>query len=294
AVCGDVGPVMRDPYMTKVDELIRMLIAAGPGGAQKATEMLPAENIAPMLPEHVPLRSLVDTCSYHDLVLGVSAAGVVRGDLGDLVHIAIGGSSGWGKSVFLRMLAYQLALSIEHIDLVLLDLENTTLSPFAKCDRLLYPIIDSERDTVSVFDDLLDELNRRRELFRQHPGVDSLQQYNALADEKISPLVLLGDEITALLADKKVEAKLRTLALRARKYGMWLVLAGQDWRAVSLDPAIRNQLSCCVQFKAKSGPQSRVLLECSDARDLTVKGRALAWLPGREMIEMQSPIIGHQ
>jgi len=283
-----------DPIMQQLDRMERLLIAAGPGGAQKAAEMLPAQSTAQPLPEHIPLRSLVETSTWRDLVLGVSADGPVRADLTDLVHVAIGGSSGWGKSIFLRAIAYQLATSVDPVDLVMVDLEKATLAPFEQCDRLLYPVIDNERDTVAVFEELTDELDRRKELFNRYPGVDSLRLYNSQADEQINPLVLIGDEITALLSDKNVESRLRTLALRSRKYGMWLILAGQDWRAASLDITIRNQLSCCVQFKAKSGSQSRVLLDKSDAQDLTVPGRALAWLPGREMIEMQSPIIGHQ
>lgn len=283
-----------DPIMQQLDRMERLLIAAGPGGAQKVTEMLPTQNVAQPLPEHIPLRSLVETSTWRDLVLGVSSDGPIRADLTDLVHIAIGGSSGWGKSIFLRAIAFQLATSVDPVDLVMVDLEKATLAPFEQCDRLLYPVIDNERDTVAVFEELTDELDRRKELFNRYPGVDSLRLYNSQADEQINPLVLIGDEITALLSDKNVESRLRTLALRSRKYGMWLILAGQDWRAASLDITIRNQLSSCIQFKAKSGAQSRVLLDKSDAQDLTIPGRALAWLPGREMIEMQSPIIGHQ
>lgn len=294
AVYGSVGAAIRDPILEKLDAMHRLMIAAGPGGSAKAAEMLPVEVIMPALPEHVPLRSLAETYTWRDLVLGVSDAGAVRANLADLVHVAVGGSSGWGKSVFLRSLAYQLAMSVDPVDLVMIDLEKTTLAPFEQCDRLLYPVIDNEQDTVAVFEELTSELDQRRELFNQYPGIDSLYMYNAQADEPINPLVLIGDEITALLSDKNVEARLRTLALRARKFGMWLILAGQDWRAASLDIAIRNQLSCCVQFKAKSGSQSRILLDKIDARDLTIKGRALMWLPGREMIEMQAPIIGHQ
>ena len=36
-----------------------------------------------------------------------------------------------------------------------------------------------------------------------------------------------------------------------------------------------------------------MLLQQSGAEALDVKGRALAWIPGREMVTMQTPIIGH-
>jgi DNA segregation ATPase FtsK/SpoIIIE-like protein len=293
AFYGDIGAIVRDVVREELDGAIRLLLASGSSAPSTVKDLLPEAAGVP-LPDRVPLRSLIDTASYKDLALGVSDTGPVRADLADLVHVAIGGSSGWGKSVFLRSIGYQLAQSVDPVDLVMVDLEKSTLAPFEACDRLMYPVVDNERDAVAVFAELADELDRRKELFSQHPGIDSLALYNSKAQEPINPLVLLGDEITALLADKAVEKNLRTLALRARKYGMWLILAGQDWKAASLDTAIRNQLSCCIQFKAKSGAQSRILLDRSDAQDIDTKGRALAWLPGREMVEMQAPIIGYQ
>jgi len=142
--------------------------------------------------------------------------------------------------------------------------------------------------------ELSDELDRRKELFARFPGVDSLSAYNRQADEPLPPVVTLVDEATALLDDKRVENALRTLALRARKYGLWLVLGGQDWKATSLDTAIRNQLATRVQFKALSASQSRVLLQRAGAENLVAKGRALVWLPGRDLTELQTPFVSHQ
>ena len=102
-----------------------------------------------------------------------------------------------------------------------------------------------------------------------------------------------SQEATALLADKIIEALLRVLVLRARKYGLWVVLAGQDWKSSSLDTAIRDQLATRVQFRAMSASQSRVLLQNAGAEEIEVKGRALAWIPGQDLITLQAPHIGH-
>jgi hypothetical protein len=246
----------------------------------------------------VPLRGLLDgTPSYRRLVLGVTVNGagtreIVQADMGDLVHVAVGGSSGWGKSVFLRSLALQLAQSGDPVDLAMIDLEGATLAPFAPCDRLLWPVGDTERDAAVILGELAGELDRRRGLFAKYAGVDSLYAYNALAvGEALRPIVAIVDEITALLENKEIETQVRTLALRARKYGLWCILAGQDWRAVSLDSAIRNQLAARVQFRAMSAAQSRVLLQQGGAEDLRTTGRALAWIPGRDLIQLQAPWV---
>ncbi|HFD39662.1 MAG TPA: hypothetical protein ENJ31_07450 [Anaerolineae bacterium] len=88
-------------------------------------------------PSRVLLRDLVpNPATLGGLVLGVTISpgtGVphpVTAALADLVHIAVGGSSGWGKSVFLRAMALQLATAAESCRLALIDLEGTTFAPF--------------------------------------------------------------------------------------------------------------------------------------------------------------------
>lgn len=283
------------PELVKSSNWVRVLTKAGWPSTPVAENLLPGP-AAINWPTEIPLKSVLTEPDVHGLVLGVTVGEdgqteIVKADMAQLVHVGVGGSSGFGKSVFLRSLAYQLALSQTPVDLAMVDLEGATLAPFALCGRLLYPIADTERDAVAIFQVLLDEMDRRKELYADYPGVDKLSAYNAQADEPLTPVVCIVDEATALLGDKSVESALRTLALRARKYGLWLILAGQDWKANSLDTAIRNQLSSRVQFKAMSKSQSRVLLQQSGAEALDVVGRALAILPGRAMLTMQAPFI---
>lgn len=301
AVFTMIQNVAVDPIMQRLDRMERMLIASGPGRSDRVMDELeaPVQNAA-QLPARVPLSGLLDgPPSFRDVVLGVSVdesgtIQMIRSDMAKLVHVAVGGSSGWGKSVFLRSLGYQLAKSADPVDLVMVDLEGATLAPFANCDRLLYPVVDDEKGAAYVMRELTGELDRRKALFSEFPGVDSLYTYNAIAQEPINPIVSIFDEATALLENTEIERLIRVLALRARKYGLWLVLAGQDWKANSLDTAIRNQLSTRIQFKAMSGGQSRVLLQRSDAESLNVAGRAFGWLPGRDLVEFQAPIIGYE
>jgi len=242
---------------------------------------------------------LDSTVSLDNLVLGVGLdadghTDIVRGNMESLVHVAVGGSSGWGKSVFLQSLTYQLCQAKERPELVLIDLEGVTLAPFQNSDRLRYPIADGETSAVAILQDLGQELERRKALFSQYVGVDKLSKYNAVASERLAPIVTVIDEATALFDNADFENVLKTMALRARKYGLWLVLAGQDWKASTLDTKIRNQLSTRVQFKALNASQSRVLIGESDAKDLNAIGRAYAVLPGRQMLELQAPYISSE
>jgi len=272
----------------------------GTGDIDVMPELEPGEPVLNW-PSRVPLNWMLNGAgaSLHNLALGVTLdpqtgqPSQVRRDMAKLIHIAVGGSPGSGKSVFLQALAYQLVICPERPTLALVDLDGVTLSPFANSERLLYPFADTERDALAIFQALADELERRKNLYSGMPGAYDLASYNQRTDDPLSPVVLLCDEATALLGDKSVETAVRRVALRGRKFGLWCVLAGQDWKASSLDSAIKNQLSTSVQFHARSPAQSRVLLGIRGAEALTVPGRALAALPGCEIVEMQAAQVGY-
>ncbi len=207
------------PDLAQPEQIARALRAGGgwprvplPEAPQSVVEQ------AQVLPSRVPLIGLLDRPpSLQGLVLGVALdqggnLQIVKESMVRLVHIAVGGSSGWGKSVFLRALAYQLAQAVEKPALALVDLEGVTFAPFAQSERLLWPVADTEADALAVFRALADELDRRKGLYAAYPGVDSLAAYNRTCDEPLPAIVCLVDEATALLGDKSVESAARTLA----------------------------------------------------------------------------------
>ena len=250
----------------------------------------------PQLPEYLPSDKVIrgQQLTYRSLILGMGPDGLVQAGMDKLVHLAVGGSSGWGKSMMLRWVAYQLAKSVDMVQLALVDLEGVTLAPFETCARTLWPVAESGAGALRLAQALTDELDHRKDLFTQFrdQGVDSLAAYNSLADQPLSPIVLIADEMSALLEDAKVVDAFRPLIFRSRKYGIWNVWGGQDWKAGTMPTAVRNQFSSRMHFHAMSSSQSRVLLGMPGAEHLTTAGRALAVLPGRPPIEFQAPILG--
>lgn len=249
-------------------------------------------------PERVNLLNLLPDGqgSLNNLILGVTIENgtlhTISAPLAKMVHVAVGGASGWGKSEFLRAIAFQVATAPEPTELCFVDLEAATFSPFAKSGKLRYPIADSERDILAILTDLQDELKRRKALFSVYPEADKLTVYNQLAAEPLPEIVLLIDEMTALFSDNpEIEQAARTLVLRARKYGIFTVAGGQSWKASDLDSSIRSQFSTTVHFHAKDKASSRVLLGDAAAADIDHIGRAYVILPGQRMIEMQAPAL---
>jgi len=77
------------------------------------------------------------------------------------------------------------------------------------------------------------------------------------------------------------------VAMRGRKYGITLVLAGQDFKADLLNTRITNQLRTRVQFACATACQSQVVLGRAGAEKITVPGRALVSFGGR-IVEVQT------
>jgi len=216
---------------------------------------------------------------------------IVASPLSKMVHVAIGGASGWGKSNFLRSLAYQLAIAPEAIQLAMIDLELVTFNPFKSSEKLRYPVADTEGDALAILGDLQGEMDKRKERYLAYPDVDSIGGYNRLSDEPLPIIALLMDEATALFDNGKVENAFKALVRRCRKYGIFAAVGGQSWKASDFDSSIRGQFSTVIHFKAKDASSSRVLLGRSDAAEITQQGQAYAVLPGYEMIQMQAPVV---
>ena len=251
------------------------------------------------LPEKIDLHSLIPTDgpSLNKITLGVTTAdtGLITLDapLSQMVHIGVGGSSGWGKSVLIQSLAYQIALSPEAAQLALIDIEAQTFSPFSHlpAERLRYPLADDETDIIAILDDLQGEWYRRREKFQAYPTAQDLADYNRLADNPLPYVVLMIDEVNMLSGNKEIVSRLVRLGQGTRKYGLFCCLGGQNWNADDIPTKLRNNFSTRIQLKAMSKTQSRIMLEDSAAAAITQPGRAWAVLPGRPLCEVQTPFV---
>ena len=264
--------------------------------ASPAAEAAPSGETA--WPECVNLLDLLSGApSLREITLGVTLDSQNRqvpvvAPLQRLVHIGVGGSSGWGKSVFLQAIAFQLAVAPEAVELALIDSELTTFDVFSGAPCLRYPVAAEERDALAIIHDLTGEMRRRRDLFTAlSPMPPHLAAYNRRANDPLPFIVLMIDESTALLEDRDIEKSLRQIVLKARKFGLFAVLGGQDWKASTLSTTIRNQFSTRVQFKALDEQQSRVLLRRPDAAYINQPGRGFAVIPGRDVVEIQAPFI---
>lgn len=248
------------------------------------------------LPETVDLAHyLMGACSLRRMFLGVGRlpGGQVQpiaAPLETLVHIATGGSSGFGKSTFMQSLGYQCLEAKEHTQVVMLDTQGVTFTPFTGHNRLIYPLASDLDNITAILAELVGEMKRREGLFTRFKGVANLSQYNSAMGDTLPIMPIFFDEFGMAADDKRIVGYVKRLVQGGRKFGLYLIAGAQTWGADEIAMSIRGNLSTSVQFYARSKAQSRILLEDSRAAELTRPGQAFARLPGQtDLIELQAP-----
>jgi len=233
--------------------------------------------------------------SLNHLVIGVypqpdGRQAVVGASLHQLMHVLAVGASGWGKSVWLRVLLWQLAQVREPVGVVAVDVNGSEFNMLQGWSRLRYPVARTMGDAVATLRAVSGEIARRKGLYEHYPLATKLPEYNRLSDEHLEPWVIVVDEGTALLNEKEIGDPLREVVQTARQYGVYLVLAGQSAHHQVINTQTRDNFSTRMCFKT-SPSSSRVVLDDKRAGDLVVRGRAWAQLTGREILEIQAPYV---
>lgn len=281
----------------KMRAIGQMTISAGREMAENLTGQLPIlADPEAAIPDHVNLESMLTNHKHSlgSLILGIAAGGdVVYGDARQLFHILVAGSTRWGKSIFLQMFLYQL-LHLENAQVYLADLEGNTFVDFG------LPFADTKDEIENLLETVWQQCQERKALFTADPNRShrTLEQYNKHTGSDLPYIFCFLDEINGLLDKASPDYSpdtivwLNTLGKRVAKYGVYLVVCGQDLRASVLPSGIKNQFLTLLQFKAMQPHQARNLIQNSEADKITVKGRAYAQINELgKTIELQVPFI---
>lgn len=287
-------------------ELDTFRILRGPRAvaAPAARPSGPPEPSPALFPQAVRLLDVLPPAgpSLNRIIFGltISPQGerqLLRASLHSLVHVAVGGASGWGKSVFLLAFMFQVAAAPEDVEIVLIDPQGTTFPALAGSDKLRYQPAETAREIAGILNDLEREFEERARLFKQVPGADKLSVYNRRAADPLPPVVVGIDEMSTVMAMLKSVNRadaFRSLTLRCRKYGIYFLAGSPTWKAKYLDSGVREQYSSTVHFHARDKASSRVLLGQSLAATLDKPGHAYAALPGRELTRVVAPYINYE
>ena len=206
------------------------------------------------------------------LVLGESYTGPVTVNLTHIPHILLGGSTGSGKSVLLKLLLMQ-ALR-KGVEVYIADFKGGVDFPkvwHEKC-RMCF----TEEDLLYTLNQLAAVLEYRKKAFKElsYPNIDA---YNETAENKLPRLIFACDEVAEVLdrtgADSgrkkllsQIESRLSTIARQGRAFGIHLILATQRPDATIIPGQIKNNMDFRVCGRADS-VLSQIILDNTSAAE---------------------------
>lgn len=246
-------------------------------------------------PESVPFSDIVSQLPKLDRLrgsanvpLGVDAANHLQ--FADLAssgrsHILVAGTTGSGKSEWLRMAIAGL-IATNTPDTVRFVTLDPKLAAFGDLERSRYLwqknsfwIPNNETPASEVFADLVEEMDRRYQLVHE-AGCDNLREYVEKAQKPLARIVCVCDEYFALVSQQKqekqqIEQAVALLGAKGRAAGVHLILATQQPSRATISGAIQANLPCRVALYLGSPIESNMILNQPGAERLTGAGDLL-------------------
>ena len=249
--------------------------------------------IRKQLPDNGELRS------RSKVMLGVDLFGTVQfADLAQTPHLLVAGTSGSGKTEWLRSAIAGLLCtnSPDTLRLVLIDPKRNAFgelrnSPFLlDSNALVYP---PEHSAIEVLDRLILEMEDRYKLLERYQSSD-LDEYVGRWGRDMARIVCVCDEYADLVAirseKREVEERIRRLGAKARAAGIHLIIATQYPRADIVDGALKANLPGRVCLRTTTYTQSNVVIGRSGAERLLGQGD-LFWVDIGEPVRLQSALL---
>ena len=213
------------------------------------------------------------------LILGKSQLGLESVDLSKIPHILLGGSTGSGKSILLKVLLVQ---SLKKNAIVsIADFKGGVDFPKVWHDKC--KMCFDEDALLTLLTELTDELERRKTLLRD-TGCANISDYNKRSAVPLQRHIFACDEVaevldkTGLTKEQKeriglIENRLSIIARQGRAFGIHLILATQRPDANILSGQIRNNIDCRVCGRADT-ILSQIILDNTTAAEQIPKHKA--------------------
>ena len=249
----------------------------------------------------VCIRDLLTSAEYHKqkspltIALGKDITGrSVFGDLDDMPHLLIAGTTGSGKTVCVNTCILSLLFRASPNDLkfLMIDPKMVELMPFNGLPHLLCPVVTDAKKAAVALNWVVSEMESRYVLLSK-AGARNIEAYNE-KQEKIPYIIVVVDEFADLMsvARDQIENAITRLAQLSRAVGIHLILATQRPSVDVITGVIKANLPARVSFKVASKVDSRTVLDANGAEALLGKGDMLFLQPGKEdLIRIQGALV---
>ncbi len=203
-------------------------------------------------------------------------------DLVEMPHMCIGGTSGSGKSNFIRTILGQLSEKNVHFSII--DPKRTEFGRYRNKKNVTYTnsIAGGER-LIHLMEQ---EMYKRMELFERSNDKD-IQEYGG---DDLSYHVLIIDEYFFFAKNKALDLKVTDMASIARSVGIHIILSTQRPSAKILNEQLRVNLGVTVAFSVRDIGNSRVL-GAPNAHKIKKSQKGLCYLvDGSDVLLVQTPL----
>lgn len=249
------------------------------------------------LPISVPFKKISEGLKGDgQFLIGESERGVQVESIKELPHVLIAGSTGGGKSVFLKQMLLGLLKSTPKLQMYLIDLKGgLELIDFKPLFNVR--IVKTERDAVILLRRVHQEMKSRFDYLEKNklkviePNRDKKDRIVIAIDESSVLYTKSGND--ELQSKMVAEARYLTdeIAKLSRAAGIHLILATQKVSKETVDTKVQENMSGKMCFKMNTIQGSVAILGNKMAHELPLlPGRGL-WSLGNQMTEVQAPML---
>src|SRR6266478_367444 len=248
------------------------------------------------------------------IVLGKDVYGkIVLGDLAQMPHCLVAGTTGSGKSVCINAIIASILFRFKPDDLrfVMIDPKVVEMQIYNALPHLIMPVVTDPKKVLLALRWVIQRMEERYRIFAQ-TGVRNITAFNArpksrsekevehsgrsidsddavnsgsrdddlVIPEKLPHIVVIIDELADLMqtAPADVENAIARITQMARAAGIHMIVATQTPRADIITGVIKANIPTRIAFQVASSLDSRVVLDENGAERLLGQGDML-YLP---------------
>ncbi|MBQ9814707.1 MAG: DNA translocase FtsK [Lachnospiraceae bacterium] len=219
---------------------------------------------------------------------------VIIGDISEMPHLLIAGTTGSGKSIFTKSIIMTILYRArpDDVGLIIVDPKKVEFNVFEGVPHLMKSIVTDAGQAISTLRWAVNEMSNRYTRM-QLSGVRDFKSYNAklergqISSEEENPrhmpqIIIVIDELADLMmvAAKEAESLIVRLAQLARAAGIHLIIATQRPSANVVTGLIKANIPSRVALKVASGLESRIIIDRNGAEELLGKGDMLFYPTG--------------
>jgi S-DNA-T family DNA segregation ATPase FtsK/SpoIIIE len=303
------------------------ILAPIPGKDTVGIEIANTKKLKVTLREILESEEWIRTPMRIPIVLGKDVYGkIVLGDLAQMPHCLVAGTTGSGKSVCINAIIASILFRFnpEELRFVMIDPKVVEMQMYNALPHLIMPVVTDPKKVLLALRWIIQRMEERYRIFAQS-GVRNITAFNArpksksekdgehleraietdnamtgsgrdsdlIIPEKLPHIVVIIDELADLMqtAPADVENAIARITQMARAAGIHMIVATQTPRADVITGVIKANIPTRIAFQVASSLDSRVILDENGAERLLGQGDMFYRPPGTSRLVRSQGVL---